>query len=461
MKKILSVLTALLVTGTLLAGGLVTNTNQSALYTRLQSRNASTAIDAVYYNPAGLTKLADGFHFSLNNQIVGQTKSITTNYIYLNGNPKEYVGNVFAPFFPSIYAAYKTGKLAISAGFNPVGGGGGAKYDNGLAMFEMPISDLIPLLTGMGLVTTQYSVDKISFEGSSIYMGPQVNFAYEITDFLSVAAGLRVVFANDTYKGSIENIMINPIFAGNPTGAMISAPAFFTAIGQPAYAAKTSDTYADAEMKGTGFTPVVSANISPVGDLINIGIKYEFKTNLDLTTTVFDNKTAGLFIQDSVAIKDMPAMLALGIEVKPSNRLLLTGSFNYYFDKKVDYDGQPEVEEVRIDKNFIESALGIQVGITDRLCVSAGWLTTMTGVNDLFQSDLKYSLNTNTIGGGFGFRVNDMIDINLGGSYTIYEEGSETYLHTITEIPALIQAPVISTYNNNTWVAAIGVDLHF
>ena len=247
----------------------------------------------------------------------------------------------------------------------------------------------------------------------------------------------------------------------NPTGAMISAPAFFTTIGQPARAAQTSNTYADAVMKGTGFTPILSANFAPVGDLLNIAVKYEFKTKLDLTTTVNDNKTAGLFIQDSVAVKDMPAMLSLGVDVKPSERFLISGSLNYYFDKNVDYDGMPDVNVEMIDKNFIEAGLGIQVGITDRFFASAGWLTTVTGVNDNFQNDLKFSLNTNTFGGGIGFRINDMIDLNLGGSYTIYEEASETYTHVITTTPILVQAPAINTYNNKTWVAAIGLDFHF
>ncbi|MEZ4998009.1 MAG: hypothetical protein R2758_11290 [Bacteroidales bacterium] len=97
MKKIISVVSALAVTGSLLAGGLVTNTNQSALYTRLQSRNASTGIDAVYYNPAGLTKLSDGFHLSLNNQTIGQTKTVTTTYPYLADSPRDFVGKVSAP----------------------------------------------------------------------------------------------------------------------------------------------------------------------------------------------------------------------------------------------------------------------------------------------------------------------------------------------------------------------------
>lgn len=55
---------------TALAGGIVTNTNQSAQYIRTLNRNASTCIDAVYFNPAGLTMLGDGLHFSLSNQSI-------------------------------------------------------------------------------------------------------------------------------------------------------------------------------------------------------------------------------------------------------------------------------------------------------------------------------------------------------------------------------------------------------
>jgi len=451
MRKILTIISALAISGSLFAGGLVTNTNQSALYTRLQSRNASTCVDAVYYNPAGLTKLSDGFHFSLNNQTVGQTKTVTTTYTHFEENPKDFVGTVSAPFFPSIYAVYKTGKLALSFGFNPVGGGGGAIYEDGLPSFEMPIANIKPLLTGYGMTTTDYSAD-IYFDGSSIYLAPQVNVSYAINDLFSVAAGLRVVLATNKYSGSIENVMINPVYAGNPSGAMISAPAFFTAIGQPVNAAKTADTYADAQMKGTGFTPVISVNVSPTENL-NIALKYEFKTNLDLTTTVFENKTAGMFIQDSVATADMPAMLAAGIEFRPMDRLLLTTSLNYYFDKNVDYDGQDDVDEERIDKNFMEVGFGAQFDITEKLALSAGWLGTFTGVNELYQSGFTYSLNTNSFGGGLGYKINDMIGLNLGGSYTMYKEGTKSYSGGA--------ATATDVYNKNAWIVAVGVDLHF
>ena len=52
------------------AGGLLTNFNQSAQYQRMLSRNASLDVDAVFYNPAGLVKLENGWHFSLSSQSI-------------------------------------------------------------------------------------------------------------------------------------------------------------------------------------------------------------------------------------------------------------------------------------------------------------------------------------------------------------------------------------------------------
>ncbi|MCK7535427.1 MAG: hypothetical protein MZV63_32820 [Marinilabiliales bacterium] len=84
---------------------------------RMLSRQASTGVDATYYNPAGLTNLADGFHFSLNNQTIGQTKTITNDYYFLTEKPTEYIGTVSAPIFPGVYAVYKTGKFAFLGWF--------------------------------------------------------------------------------------------------------------------------------------------------------------------------------------------------------------------------------------------------------------------------------------------------------------------------------------------------------
>ncbi len=207
MRKLLTLVSATLITGSLFAGGLVTNNNQSVMFTRTQNRNASTGIDAVFFNPAGLTKLDNGFYISLNNQTISQTQTIINNYTYLGGSPKEYVGKVSAPIYPGVYVAFKAGKLALSAGFNPIGGGGGAKYDKGLPSFEMQVADLVPLLNSKSIPTTQYSAD-INFEGTSVYFGYQANASYEINKMISVAAGLRLVSAKNTYTGSLKNISV-------------------------------------------------------------------------------------------------------------------------------------------------------------------------------------------------------------------------------------------------------------
>ncbi|MDZ7371630.1 MAG: aromatic hydrocarbon degradation protein, partial [candidate division KSB1 bacterium] len=62
------------------AGGVVTNSNQSAQFIRSMARNASTEIDAVYYNPAGLANLADGWHFALYNQTIIQEKKVNNTF---------------------------------------------------------------------------------------------------------------------------------------------------------------------------------------------------------------------------------------------------------------------------------------------------------------------------------------------------------------------------------------------
>jgi len=189
------------------------------------------SLNAVYYNPAGLTKLGNGFHLSLNNQSIFQTKDVVNNYTYLRESPNaKYTGIVKAPVFPGVYAVYKMDKLAFSFGLNPVGGGGGAQYDKGLPSFEMGLSDIVPSLVSKNIPTTKYSAD-INFEGTSVYFGYQFGISYEINPSLSVFAGLRSVSAKNTYKGAIRNIMINPnypAFGGAYNGGMVLAKNFFT-----------------------------------------------------------------------------------------------------------------------------------------------------------------------------------------------------------------------------------------
>jgi long-chain fatty acid transport protein len=221
-KSLLFTVVAAILSIHVMAGGIVTNSNQSAAYVRLLARNGAFGIDGVYYNPAGLTKLDKGFNFSFNNQTIFQTNGVVSNYPFLHHAPyAKYNGEVTAPIFPGIYAAYRFGKFAVSFGFNPVGGGGGAEYEKGLPSFEMDISDLVPSLSSSGLPVTDYSTD-IYFKGTSVYFAYQLGLSYEIIPEVSVFAGARYVTVKNTYKGHIKDIMIDY------GGQFIRADAFFT-----------------------------------------------------------------------------------------------------------------------------------------------------------------------------------------------------------------------------------------
>ncbi|MBT6006517.1 MAG: hypothetical protein HOG79_12430, partial [Prolixibacteraceae bacterium] len=120
MKKLTLFAALFMLTQMTFAGGLLTNTNQSAQFIRMLSRNASTDIDAVYFNPAGLIKLQDGWHFAVYNQSIYQTKPVKSNFPLLNdGN---YEGIVKVPAFPTAFGVYKKENWAISLGFGPNGG---------------------------------------------------------------------------------------------------------------------------------------------------------------------------------------------------------------------------------------------------------------------------------------------------------------------------------------------------
>ena len=59
-----------------------------------------------------------------------------------------------------------------------------------------------------------------------------------------------------------------------------------------------------------------------------------------------------------------------------------------------------------------------------------------------------YSTNTNSFGGGLGFRITPMIDLNLGGQYTIYDTDSKEFNHYLGTYPV----PVTETYTKSTWL---------
>ncbi|NVO20329.1 MAG: outer membrane protein transport protein [Bacteroidetes bacterium] len=514
-KTVLMIMAFAAISSTLWAGGIVTNSNQSAAYVRMLARDASYNLDAVYFNPAGLTLIKDGFHFSLNTQTIWQDRSIKNDYKYLNNG--EYKGKVFAPVFPSIYAAYKTGKTAFSAAFIPVGGGGGATFDKGLPSFEIGISDLVPSLNAQGIPVSAYSAD-LYFKGTSVYWGAQLGVSTELTDNVSLFIGARYIMASTTYQGHLKDITLyseQPVFgestsikaadffagaqlkyqqtaaafgaaldqsavipeamatqAGLPVGTTFGqATAIFTnaAVQAGARKALLSDQEADVTQKGTGITPIFGMNISLLDKKLNIGAKYEFVTPMLVKNNTKKDFLVGYtangtpiteFPDKAETHSDMPCLLSIGVAYKVSDKLNLALGYHGYFDKSADY-GKTNSEGVAVsnkgimDKNYFEIALGAEYNITKKLLVSAGILRAQTGVSEAYQSDLSNSLSSNTGSFGFGYNVTPGIQVNVGALYTTYVSSDKHYTHYLGKTAV----PVVETYGKGNVIVALGVDV--
>jgi len=537
------------------AGGLVHNTNQSAAWSRMLSRGATTEIDGVYFNPAGLTKLGDGFHISLSSQSIFQTQTITASYPYLNQN--EYSGTVSAPVFPSIYLAYKTGKFVFSAGFMPIGGGGGATFDKGVPYMEIPIASMVPAFADLGV--TGYSVD-MEFKGTSVYWGIQAGISYEINENVSIFAGARYIMAKNTYTGYIKDIhfitengtnpraddfmngvaaqatagaaqatdyataatgagnSMAPIieggggaltwdqavaleiltpeqsqglqsglvsfgFSDEEVAAMNMAQAQGSYYGTANYLTDLSvsllgqaaqlkggaflmgDQEGDITQTGNGITPIIGANFSFMQDRLNFGLKYEFQTNMDLTNDVPDGKGFAigfhkdgsveyLYANDSTENADLPAMFSIGMDYQLIEPLKLSLTYHTYLDKKTGW-AHPEDSPKEIDNNFWEFAIGLEYDINEKFLLSTGYLHAETGVNQHYQSNLGFSLSTNTVAFGGAYKINDMFKVNLGAYYVMYDKANYTqYQGTGVNTIAYEE-----TYLKSTFTAAIGVDI--
>lgn len=195
------------------AQGLLSNTRQSAQYVRMLSRNASTIIDAVYYNPAGLSALSDGWHFAVNNQAVFQTNTITNGYPVLTDGV--YTGKNMSPLIPSVFGAYKTGNVAFSLGATISAGEGLMTYERGLPSFEIPLSRMVPDLTVLSTLPfsslhyelSGYAAD-INYKERTYYPGIQAGITYRFNEVLSGFAGLRYIFGSGTYEGYIRDVKL-------------------------------------------------------------------------------------------------------------------------------------------------------------------------------------------------------------------------------------------------------------
>ncbi|MBD8387837.1 OmpP1/FadL family transporter [Dysgonomonas sp. BGC7] len=446
------------------AGGILTNTNQSAHFIRMVARDASLQIDAAYTNPAGLVKLEDGFHFSFTNQSAFQTRTITSTFAPFAGfgdnATKKFKGTASAPIIPSLQAAYKTGKWVLSGNIAVTGGGGKATFNDGLPSFESMIATMPLAISAMGVPTDKYSVDAY-MRGSSFIYGAQLGGSYAINDMFSAYAGFRLNIVNNGYEGYLKNIKINPKHPlVNPTGGMMLATDFLTAAGKPEMAALVADREIDNKQSGWGVAPILGLNFNYKA--LNIGMKYEFKTSLNVESKTVDGKDAGLAqFKDGVNTPhDIPALFTVGASYQITPQLLASVGYHHFFDSDAD---MADDKQKFINGGTNEYLAGLEFRVNKMFLISAGGQITRYGVTDDYQKDLSFSINSYSIGLGGAVNVAKNVMINIGYFWTTYsdwtKENSKYAAVVGSNPPVYISGKDVFSRTNKVFAA--GVDFSF
>ena len=179
MKKIVfSLIVFTMTTVNALAGGILTNTNQSVLFLKNPARDAAIGLDGVYSNPAGVAFMPEGFHVAFNWQYAHQTRTITTtNPVFALGKKndgssvKEFEGVADAPIIPSLQGAYNKGNWSIQFNLSVPGGGGSCEFADGLGSFESVVGNIAAMLQPLG--AQGYNMDGF-MKGRQYYYGVQL-----------------------------------------------------------------------------------------------------------------------------------------------------------------------------------------------------------------------------------------------------------------------------------------------
>ena len=470
MKKFLLIgATALMVSNSTFAGGILTNTNQNAAFLRNPSRDAVIAIDGVYSNPAGIAFLPQGFHLSVSWQAAFQKRQMDVNnqLFQLNGGKadKYFEGVAKAPVIPSFQAAYVINdKWSVSAQFAVGGGGGKCEFAEGLPMFEELVGGQLA-----GAQATSYGLSQ-NLTGKQFFYGFQVGATYRLTDNFSVFGGARGVLANCAYEGAISNITANGVAAGSYLSgvkAMVDAglaqlepvkdvagykekyqelAAQSAALAQGA-ALLGSDFNLDCAQSGFGITPIIGLDWN-LGKL-NLAAKYEFRTKINLENDS-ENTSANVTAlmpayKDGAKVRsDIPAILTLGAQYQFTDAVRVMGGFHYYWDK--DAKGTP----IKKGDNTWEANLGIEWDVNDKILLSLGGQRTQYGFDDADMADTNFNISSTAICLGGAYKFSEKMKLNVGYMHSFYDD------HKFTNANG-----TVCNYTRKNDVVGVSLDIAF
>ncbi|GEM_PF-6743505 len=435
---------------------------QTAHSVRNNARDASTEIDAVHSNPAGLVKLSDGLHISLASQILSQSECIkTTTPVLLmsDGNEyKEFKGKTNTIFLPSLQGAYKKGKWAFSGSIGMIHNGK-TTFDNGLPSYELISGSGISIINQSHLYkANKYEVEQ-SIKYSNTILQAQLGGTYRINNLLSAYVGLKFTSIKKEYNGYLRKLKMNVspmnasdystemIYAGNLLEMLTSNPDLTNEeknyINTMVRASSDEGAQLDVIQSGVGISPIIGVNVNIKN--MNIGAKYEFKTftNLENKTKVDD---IGTFPDGIKTSDNIPALFSIGLSYQFSSKLLTSIGYHHIFES----DTKKSDDRQEFAKGTNEFQAGLEYKLNGKLLFSIGGQISQPKVENEYQTELNYLLKSYTIGGGLAYDITEKMRINLGYQCINYSDYNKETDSSQTDV-----------FSKKKTVIAVGIDYRF
>ena len=422
------------------AGGILTNSNQSIAFMRQFARGAVIDVDGVYFNPAGLAFMNDGFHLSFNWQNAYQERNINAAFPLFPEGERFYKGKASAPIIPSLYGVYKKDKLALSGFFGVVGGGGKASFDDGLPMFatgvmaginsnfaQIPLFTTIQNKAEINNASDLYTMNS-AMDGRQFIFGLQFGASYQFAEWFSGYIGARMNYFTGGYEGFVKAAMDPNKIAAVKTNPKIAAllaahPEYIPQVeGLISQASERPiDLELDCTQTGWGINPVIGADFK-FGKL-NLGLKYEFKTNLNIENDTKKNTAedgALAAFKDGVNTpSDVPSLFAAAAQYEILPNLRVSAEYHWYDDK---HAGMANHKEKALKHGTHEVLAGVEWDINKTFTVGMGGQNTDYGLADDFQSDTAFSCDSYSIGFGGSARLSSKLKLNVGYFWTTYKD---------------------------------------
>ncbi len=384
--------------------------NASATQLKTGNRNATTGMEAVFYNPAGTVFGEEGFsvEFSL-------LPSYSTQSIYDSGLDKNYESVTSSIFYPALNLLYVKEKFSVFSNIGITNGGGAGNYEDGLPTFEYlgMYNISLAMLAGASLPSTSiydYSYES-NFSGSAYGIGGSIGAAYKITDWLSAAVAVQYSYQTNHTEGELV-------------------------VGYPAASMDISTTEVDIDETGMNFGFIFGLDIKPTDKLL-IAQTFRYYTELELETTVNDGKDGdGMYEDGATSLSTYVPFYSLGLSYEVTEKLRLEADMNLSLYSILDLSSSEDDDNAaEYYNNGFDFGLAAEYQFTDKLNWGIGFTYAPAKMKEEYMDEMEFENNTIWLNTGFTYKTTDKLDLNIAfqtsvptGDVTVdYDGYSQTY----------------------------------